>query len=85
MRVEYKNISSIIISVVATFLSFSVQATTIDFQQLEYTDSFNHYHGFQYIEDGFQIDEPSPLHGLQTYGTLHSSFTGSTAMYNEQG
>ena len=61
--------------------------TLIDFQQLEHTDPLNTYIDteLEYIEDGFKIeghvfvvpDEPA---SLSTFGTLHQSYTGSTAM-----
>ena len=63
-------------------ISNIAQAVLIDFQQLEHIDSLGTNHGFQYIEDGFQIDELSNDQGLFTFGTLHSNYTGSTAMFN---
>ncbi len=61
----------------------SIQAAIIDFQQLEHIDVFTIDHDFQYIEDGFQIDDLTQVHGLNTFGTLASGYTGSTAMFND--
>lgn len=58
--------------------------TLLDFQQLEHIDTLVTNYGLEYIEDGFKVevfdlilDQSS---GLNTFGTLHPSYTGSTAM-----
>lgn len=61
----------------------SANAVIIDFQSLEHNDANNIDHGFQYIEDGFQIDELSANQGLHTFGTLEARYTGSTALFND--
>lgn len=51
---------------------------TIDFESLEHEDADIADHGDTYCEDGFTITGPS----LSTFGTLHGSFTGSTALFS---
>ena len=69
--------------ILAFLFAGSANAIVIDFQSLEHNDSLNVDHGFQYIEDGFQIDELSANQGLHTFGTSESRYTGSTALFND--
>jgi hypothetical protein len=63
-------------------MSNIAQAVLIDFQTLEHIDAANINHGYQYIEDGFQLDDLTLGNGLYTRGTQEPRYTGSTAMFN---
>jgi hypothetical protein len=65
--------------------SISARAAIIDFQQLEHVDVLTVDHGFQYVEDGFQLEKVNTDYNFSTYGTLESRYTGSTALFNNTG
>ncbi|HUU34317.1 MAG TPA: hypothetical protein VMW48_09650, partial [Vicinamibacterales bacterium] len=56
--------------------------TVIDFEVLRHDDAEIVEHGFQYIEDGFVLDNLS-ANPFATFGTLESRFSGSTALLND--
>jgi len=69
-------------------LSYVGQANAIailDFEVLRQVDDQIHVHGPEYVEDGFRLEARHPVPSnplrLNTLGTLHPAFPGSTALY----
>lgn len=77
------NILSLALMSAALALGASpASAVTIDFESLLHVDSSLVDHGTSYSEDGFTLSQPGgqPFFGLNTFGTLASAFSGSTAL-----
>ena len=57
----------------------------LDFEALRHVDNGFQVHGSVYVEDGFRFEARHPLPGnplhLNTLGTLHFGFPGSTSLY----
>lgn len=62
-------------------------AAILDFESLESASSGNASIGDTYTEKGFTLDDisPTPHNGFEVWGTLHSNYPGSTALYNNNG
>ncbi|MGB3511209.1 MAG: S8 family serine peptidase [Microcoleaceae cyanobacterium] len=57
------------------------ETVIIDFESLKHEDGNIEYHGFNYQEDGFALDNFGSFQ-FGTFGTLESRFSGSTALFN---
>jgi hypothetical protein len=82
---SFMSLSATALSCAATLAALLIvsgaQAALMDFETLEHTDFLLGEHGFVYVEDGFQLDNLSVFE-FSSWGTLHSNYTGSTALFN---
>jgi len=61
-------------------------SVVIDFESLQHADDLVTVHGPEYVEDGFRLIATHPEPGnplrINTLGTMHFGFNGSTSAYN---
>jgi hypothetical protein len=81
----FSRLSAILTGAVMLCTASAAHAVVIDFESLQHIDTNVQFHGFTYSEDGFTITNITGLNPLATFGTLDSRFTGSTALFNNDG